>query len=272
MESARVAALRGHEVLLYDKGHMLGGLVPIASVVKGLQMELLPALVRYFKIQLKKLGVKVKLGKNVDSALVNKIKPDVVLVATGGKPVKLGIRGIKRRNVVDLLDMDWLLNTMIKFLGAGFTRWLTKLYLPVGKRVVIIGGAKHGCELAEFFTKRNRKVIMVDTSGEEALGEGIPYHLKNALFIWFEKKGVTVMHGVKYVEINDKGLVIINKEGNKQLLEANTIVPSLVLEPNLELLKTLEGKVPEIYAIGDCREPNWIVDAVADGWRIARTL
>jgi len=272
MESARVAALRGHEVFLYDKGHMLGGLVPIASVVKGLQMEPLPAFIRYFKIQFKKLGVKVKLGQNVDAALIDKIKPDVVFVATGGKPVQLEIQGIKRRNVVDLLDMDWLLNTMIKFLGARFSRWLTKLYLPIGKRVVILGGAKHGCELAEFFTKRNRKVIMVDSGGEEALGEGIPFHLKNALFIWFEKNGVTVMHGVKYIEINDKGLVIINKEGDKQLLKADTIVPSLVLEPNLELFKALEGKVPEVYAIGDCREPNWIVDAVADGWRIARTL
>ncbi|UCG63729.1 MAG: hypothetical protein JSW12_13765, partial [Deltaproteobacteria bacterium] len=42
--------------------------------------------------------------------------------------------------------------------------------------------------------------------------------------------------------------------------------------PNTELLKSLEGKVPEIYPIGDCREPSLIIEAIADGSRIARAI
>ena len=81
-----------------------------------------------------------------------------------------------------------------------------------------------------------------------------------------------MMTGVKYEEITDKGLTIITKEGKRQTIEADTIVPAMPLTPNTELLKTLEGKVPEIYAIGDCREPRLIIDAIADGSRIARAI
>jgi 2,4-dienoyl-CoA reductase (NADPH2) len=143
--------------------------------------------------------------------------------------------------------------------------------MPMGKRVVIIGGSKHGCELAEFLVKRGRKVTIVDTAG--MLGEGMFFHLRGALFRWFKKKGVTLIPGVKeYVEITDRGLTIINAAGEKQTVEADSIVPALPLAPDTSLLKTLKGKIPEIYAIGDCQEPRQIVDAIADGSRIGRML
>ena len=81
-----------------------------------------------------------------------------------------------------------------------------------------------------------------------------------------------MMSGVKYVEITDQGLTIITREGKKQTIEADSIIPAVPLAPDTGLWKSLEGKVPEIYAIGDCREPRLIVDAIADGSRIARAI
>jgi thioredoxin reductase len=72
--------------------------------------------------------------------------------------------------------------------------------------------------------------------------------------------------------ITDKGLVITTRDGEKQTLPADSIVPTSPLAPNTELLKSLEGKAPEVYAIGDCREPRMIVDAIADGWKIANKI
>ena len=129
---------------------------------------------------------------------------------------------------------------------------------------------RSGCELAEFLTKRGRKVTIVDTA--ETLGEEMVFHLKAALFAWFRKKGVTMMSGVKHMEIRDEVVTIIDKEGKGQMIAADSIVPALPLAPDTRLLKTLEGKVPEVYAIGDCREPRLIVDAIADGFRRARTI
>ena len=66
MEAARVSALRGHEVTLIEKSSRLGGLLPLAALIKGIELEDLPGLIRYLKTQLAKLGVKVELGQGCD--------------------------------------------------------------------------------------------------------------------------------------------------------------------------------------------------------------
>jgi 2,4-dienoyl-CoA reductase (NADPH2) len=81
-----------------------------------------------------------------------------------------------------------------------------------------------------------------------------------------------MLPGVKYEEITDKGLTITTKEGKKQTIEADTIVTALPLLPNTKLLKELDGIVPEVYTIGDCKDPHLIVDAIADGSRIGRAF
>ena len=99
MEAARVAALRGHEVALYEKEHQLGGSVPVAATVKGLEIEDLPALIRYLNTQITKLGVRIHLGKEVNKAIVEHVKPDVLLLAIGGLYSVPEIPGIDSGNV-----------------------------------------------------------------------------------------------------------------------------------------------------------------------------
>ena len=270
MEAARVAAIRGHEVILYEKEPKLGGLLPLAALVKGLEIEDLPALVRYLKVQITKLGVKIRLGQEVNPSVIEEIKPDVVILAAGGIPAVPDIPGINRRNVVSSADLHRRLKKYLRFFSPKVIRWLTKFWMPIGKRVVVIGGQLHGCEIAEFLIMRGRKVTIVDTA--DTMGEGLMEELKWLFFRWLDKRGATTMTGVKYVEITDKGLTIITKEGKRQTIEADTILPAIPLAPNAELMKALEDKVPEIYAIGDCSEPRLIIDAIADGYRIARAL
>jgi 2,4-dienoyl-CoA reductase (NADPH2) len=81
------------------------------------------------------------------------------------------------------------------------------------------------------------------------------------------------MPGVKYVEITNKGLIITTREGKRQTLEADTIVSATSPRPNTELLKAVEGRVPEIYLIGmDDREPSSIMNAIGNGYRVARSI
>jgi 2,4-dienoyl-CoA reductase (NADPH2) len=271
LEAAQVAALRGHDVTLYDRLTKLGGLLPIAAMVKGTDLEDLPAMVKYFKRQLKKLGVKVKLGTEISAAMVQDIQPDAVIVAGGGVPTLPDIPGISRPNVVSNTELHRKLKFYLRLLSPKTLRWLTRFYLPVGKRVVIIGGSLHGCELGEFLTKRGRQVIIVEKSA--TLGQGMVDVIVAYLFDWFRKKGVTLMGGVKeYVAITDKGLTIIDRDGKKQTLEADTIIPALPLKPDLALYESLKGKVPEIYAIGDCQEPALIADAISKGMETARLI
>ena len=135
----------------------------------------------------------------------------------------------------------------------------------------IVGGGLVGLELAEFLVKRGRKVIIVDTS--EKFGELMPIRNWMKLSKWLGRKGVAMIGGIKkYVEITDKGLIFIDKDGNQQVLEADTIVTALPLKANTELVEALKGKVRELYTIGDCKEPRLILHAVADGYNVAQAV
>ncbi len=143
--------------------------------------------------------------------------------------------------------------------------------MPIGKRVIIIGGSLHGCELGEFLVKRGRRVTIVEKS--PTLGQGMVDVIQAYLFDWFRKKGVTLIAGVKeYVAITDKGLTIIDKDGKKQTIPADTIIPALPLLPDPTLFEGLKGKVPELFAIGDCKEPLLIADAISHGMETARNI
>ncbi len=270
MEAARVAALRGHDVTLYEKQTKVGGLLPIATLVKGTALEDLPAMVRYLKRQIKKLGVKVKLGKEVDAAFIAATRPDAVVLATGGLPATPDIPGIDRPNVVSTAALHRRLKFFLRFLPPGLLRWLTKFWMPVGKRVVVIGGGLHGCELAEFLTWRGRQVTIV--AADENLGEGMVDVLMAYLFGWFQRKGVTMISGVKEMEVTAAGLEIVTAAGERRVIAADTIIPALPLQPNMDLYHNLEGKVPEIYAVGDCQEPLLIADAIGTGLRTTRNI
>ncbi len=271
MEAARVSALRGHQVTLYEKSYKLGGLLPLAALVKGSHPEDLELIIRYLEGQIVKLGVRIELGKEADAALIEKAKPDVVFIAAGGIPFVPNIPGIEGPKVASGAELHRKLKFFLKFFKPETLRKLSQWYMPIGERVVVIGGSIQGCELAEFLTKRGRKVTIVDT--KEAMGEGMVDALMAHLFIWFEKKGVTMISGIKeYVEITDKGLIVINRDGEKQTIEADTIITALPLMPNTTLLESLEGRVAEIYVIGDCREPLLIADAIGTGLRTAREV
>ena len=270
MEAARVAALRGHEVTLYEREHKLGGLLPMAAIIKGFEIEDLPALIRYLQGQITKAGVKIRLGKEVSPTVIEAAKPEVVILAMGGVPALPDINGINGHNVISSPDLHRRMKKYLRFLGPKVLRWLTKFWMPLGKRVVIIGGAIHGCELAEFLVKRGRKVTIVDTGAE--IGEGMIPERKNRLLWWFRHKGVPILTGIKYEAITAEGLTIITREGERQTIEADAIIPAIPLTPNNELLKSLKGKAPEIYAIGDGWEPRLIPDAVADGWQVANSI
>jgi len=270
MEAARVAALRGHEVTLIEKMHTLGGSLPIAALVKGMDIENLPNLIAYLKRQIRNAGVNVVTGRQFDPSMIDRFKPDVAIIAVGGVPSVPKIAGIEGRNVVKSSELHNTLKIFLRFLSPARLRWLTRFWMPVGKNVAIIGGKIAACQLAEFLVKRGRKVTVVDNG--ETLGEGLVPERKNRLFSWFKKKGVLVYPGAVCDSISDKGLTITTQGGEKLTIAADTIIPAIALSTNHSLVEALGSRVAEVYAIGDCEKSGLIPDAVADGWKIAKGL
>jgi 2,4-dienoyl-CoA reductase (NADPH2) len=266
LEAARVAALRGHDVILYEKEGWLGGLMLLAAIVKNHELESILSIIRYLRIESMKLGVKIRLGKAVDSSVIDEIKPDVLILATGGSSAVPAIRGIEHPRVLNTVKLHRALKFWMKVFGPKALESLTKLWMPVGKRVVVIGGGIEGCQLAEFLVKRGRKVTIVDTA--PALGKGLLSDDPDRLFKWFNRKGTVMMPGVHYEEITDQGLLVTTKDGEKRRLRADSIITALPLQPSGALAENLLKKVPEVYQIGNCRESGYIHDAIADGYRI----
>jgi len=272
MEVARVAATRGHEVSLYEKDPNLGGLLPLAAMIKGTELEDIPALVRYLKTQIYKLGVKVNLGKEVTPELVDEVKPDVVILAAGGKYTVPEIPGNDRHNVVSSAELSRRVKLPLRIFGPKSLRWLTQFVLPVGKRVIVMGGLLEGVETAEFLIRRGRKVTLVEAS--DKLGDGIPPLNLERMLPWLTAKGVTIMTEVKYEQITEKGLTITTKEGKKQTIEADTVMVAMPQQPNTQLFKSLEKKVPEAYLVGPSDgNKSWvIVDAIAEARRVGLAI
>lgn len=271
MEAARVSALRGHDVTLYEKAPKLGGLLPIAAIVKGPHPEDVPLIARYLDGQIHKLGVKVVTGRAADMSTVDQIKPDVVFLATGASATIPAIKGIDRSDVVSGAALHKRLKLATRFVSPYTVRSLTRFYMPLGKNVVVIGGALQGCELAEFLVKRGRNVTIVEQAA--MLGDGMIDAVLGNLMTWFGKKGVVMISGVKeYVEITDKGLTIVDKDGATRTLQADTFVSALPLTSNADLLPALEQRVAEVYTIGDCKQPGLIADAIGTGLRTAREV
>ena len=126
---------------------------------------------------------------------------------------------------------------MRRFLTPAMVRQLTKLWMPLGKRVVIIGGDLVGCELAEFLAERGKTVTVLESGKSMAPEMAIP--LKWRLMDQLRQMGVAMLTRVKYEEITPDGVVITDKEGKRQTIAADTVILAAGVKPNLEGAKKL---------------------------------
>lgn len=249
LEAARVAAARGHHVTLCERENELGG--QLVSAVVPPQKDRLRGVLHYLRNQVKKAGVSVHLGEEATLALIDSLKPDAVVLASGVEPVVPDIPGLDEKKVV--LAEDIL---------AGKSR--------VGDRVLIIGGELVGCETADFLSERGKE-ITVTRRGARMAAEMMPI-LRHQLLTRLEEKGVRLLTGVKYERITERGLIITNKDGQQQLIEVDTIVLAAGSTPNAGLLEKLRAKVPEIHLAGDCVQPRSLMEAIAEGNRVGRQI
>jgi len=90
---------------------------------------------------------------------------------------------------------------------------------------------------------------------------------------WFKEKRVEIIKNARFEEITKTELVFTTKDGTRVTLSADSIVPVYPLKTNEDLYECLQGKVPEVYAIGACKDPkSMIVDAVEDAAKIASSI
>ena len=287
MESARLLAMRGHHVEVWEKDKDIGGTVRVAA----LAYEPNGRLINYLKNSLDALGVKIKLRTIATAKSVQAFKPDHVIVAVGANRDAPSIKGKNGRNVFDgeqlrglLFGSDInaakklsLLQQLILKIGRASQllrnisalRFLSKIWMPISKNIVVIGGDLVGLELAEFLVERGRTVKVLEPSG--SLGPNLSIVRRSRVVHMLKEHGVDLLTNVEVQEIYDQG-VLFNHEKIEKSLKADQVIIALGANANLDLVKELNSLNLPITSIGDCTSVGYIHGAIADARKAAIEL
>ncbi len=277
MEAARLAAARGHNVTLWEKGARLGGNLTYAAMPPG--KEDFITLLHYYEHELARSGVQVILNREASADEIAAENADTVILSTGAKgaPAPFPLRdGLQIVTPLDILD------------GSA---------IP-GKQVVIIGGGSVGCETAaataemgtisaetlkflmendaetperlkELLNYGTREVTLVEM--EKGIGRDIGITTRWVMIKCIRRLGIKVMDQCTVREITEKG-VLIEKDGEESLLPADTVVLAIGAVANNPLEESLKGRVNELHVIGDALKPRKLTEAIREGFDLAREL
>jgi 2,4-dienoyl-CoA reductase-like NADH-dependent reductase (Old Yellow Enzyme family) len=253
MEAARIAARRGHEVVLFEKDRRLGGQINL--VMRTPARESFEEIILYFERQLAKLAVDLRLGREAGVQEILAEAPDAVLIATGSTPFRPQIIGVEQAHVLT-------------------AREVLQGNAEIGDSIVVVDtiGRAEAPSVAEFLADRGKAVEIV--TGLEFVGRDMPvpawhYQIERLL-----KKGVTLTPFTGVWEVTEGSLDVYNVvTWEPATIEGvDTVVLASGGLADDGLYHRLVGEVPLLRSIGDCYQPRDIELAVVDGHRAAREI
>jgi 2,4-dienoyl-CoA reductase-like NADH-dependent reductase (Old Yellow Enzyme family)/thioredoxin reductase len=253
MEAARVAALRGHEVTLFEKHRSLGGQVRLAARPPG--RGEFRHLIEWYRYQMTKLGVEVLLGRKATVDLIRSVTPDLVILATGSRPLFPKIEGVKQVRVAYAFEI----------LGKK---------IQIGHEAVIIGGGGVGLETADFLASRGKKVTVIEQLME--VGRDLEGSTKKALMARLARKQVVILTGATIDRVGT-GTLCLRWNGSKK--EINLEEPLIIAtgaQANLDLYESLKKTEAmrniDTYVIGDSASPRLLREAISEGYETSQNI
>ena len=281
MESARLLSDKGHEVILCEAGPRLGGTAQFASVAYAPNQRI----VDWLKREVAARPIDVRLGTVVTPQFAAGLKVDEIIVATGARRTMPPIPGGDRDFVFSGDDMRNLvlgqnLDTLVDKVGAptrlamrmgrmtGITgklemlRFGSKYWMPLGQRVVIIGGELVGLELAEFLAHRDREVTILEETSR--VGKGLPLVRRFRVVDECREAGVAMVTGASDFRIGDHLVTYRNEGGQDRTLPADTVIVAQGATGDETLADALKAAGFEVKLVGDCTGVGYIEGAMRD--------
>jgi 2,4-dienoyl-CoA reductase-like NADH-dependent reductase (Old Yellow Enzyme family)/thioredoxin reductase len=243
LEASRVASMRGHKVTIYEKDSQIGGMVNL-SLVPPYKYEL-KNITDYYSYQLKINNIDVRLSTEFIIDEMIKIKPDVIVLATGAKIVKANIQGASGNNVFTAIEV------------------LQGKSLP-GKSVVVIGGGMVGLETAEYLSDKEKEVTVVEMDRIASdIGSTTRWE-----FISRIRRKMKILSSTRVLEIRGKGVLVLEKNNIEKEIQADTVVLAAGMGSIRDLANSDAIKGIEYYLVGSCKEPGRIDEAIKDGFNV----
>jgi 2-enoate reductase len=243
METARLCAMMGHTVDLYEKTDRLGGVFIAAAAPDFKEKD--KELIEWYRAQILKLPVNVHMNTEIKS--LNDLHADEIVIATGSKPRKLNLPGFE--------------------LGIDATEYLlgTK---TVGNEVAVIGGGLTGCEIAYDLALKGKKPFIVEMTDDLVKAAGVCAANSECLrdLIRFYKIPVYLESSLK--QINQDSVIIKTAGGEKQI-PCESVVLSVGYVPNAALVSETSEHV---HVLGDAAKVGNLKSVIWGAYELAFSL
>ena len=252
-EAARIAAERGHEVVLFEKGQRLGGQVNL--VMRTPERDIFEQIILFFEHQLANLAVDIRLRHEAGAEEVLAEAPDAVVVATGSTAFRPEVLGVDQKHVLSSREV---------LLGNA----------EIGQSVLVVDtlGRAEAPTVAEFLVDQGRQVEIV--TGLEYIGRHMPTPAWHNQTEHLMQKGVTLTPFTGVWEVLEDSVDVYNVVSwePRTIEGVDTVVLAAGGLADDSLYHALKDRHAEVHAIGDCYQPRDIELAVVDGHRVAREI
>ena len=277
-QAAITAAERGHEVTLFEAADALGG--QIAWYWRSTEKPDFAAIPAWQGAYLRELGVDVRLGQRAEAEAIAALGPDHVVLASGARPVLPPIPGLNGPGVVHAWDV-------------------LKGKAPViGREVVVIGGGAVGLETAINVAKRGaltpeqayyltlfrgespEAIDKLLTTGSHnvtvlemlpKIGKGVGRSTAWIVYLLIKRFGIKPITGVKVLSV-EPGKVTFDSSDGQIAIKADTVIVAAGAAPVNDLLEPLRAKGLDVSVIGDAGGGLTVLDAIAQGYKLAAEL
>ena len=286
MMAAKIAAERGHRVILYERGATLGGVAAIGDIAPGKRQY------RWLYDDLRnqitgQAGIELRLGREATVERIKKDRPDVIIGATGGAPITPELPGLR-----DISRPVYQAHEVL----AGTSG-------PIGMDVVIVGGGPTACETAlhlrslgsldgetvkfllvhqiipvdelrqrALIGNPRRKVTIVQRS--ERLAKGLNKSVRWTLLKALADSGIAIKLKCSIASIDDDKVVVAHDDGSLENIECDNIVIAAGIAPENALIARLRSELPdtEVHVIGDAVIPRQATEALLEAAEIAANI
>jgi 2,4-dienoyl-CoA reductase-like NADH-dependent reductase (Old Yellow Enzyme family)/NADPH-dependent 2,4-dienoyl-CoA reductase/sulfur reductase-like enzyme len=252
-EAARVAATRGHEVILLERGASLGGRINIAASLPG--REDYAAVPIFYAVQLDKLKVDVRLETEATPETVLALAPDAVVVATGTRPWLPDIPGAVGERV-------WQMERVIAEEPE------------LGRKAVVLDYDNHVAAMAtaDLLASRGMEVDLVNPY--HMVGAEVEINTQTVYYRRLAERGVRVHTNMVPVRIEERRVVLENRfsRGGSEISEVDAVVVCSPGAADAGLASALRARVKELVVVGDAYAPRRLLAGIYDAYRAARAL
>lgn len=246
METARICAMRGHEVTLYEKSDVLGGVFIAAAAPDFKEAD--KKLIHWYIKQINDLKVNIIMTTTVTPELVKNTHPDSIIIATGAKPLQLSVPGINNDNVIEAIDL---------LLGRK----------QAGDSVVVVGGGITGCEIAYDLAKKGKKVKVVEMMDDILQIKMLSAANSNMLRELLAYYNVDVLKATKLCAITPDS-VRVSKNSIETEIPTNSVVIAVGYVPTAPLAHALKDH-NDVHVIGDAEHVGSLLDVVWAAYDVA---